>query len=92
MSDSRNVACEQALLLGERGESREIARASGEAARGRGTLPRVLARLASLAQIGELARGLVGMARKYKSPRFLNFADRLSRSLEQATKNVISDE
>ena len=27
------------------------------------------------------------MARKYKSPRFLNFADRLSRSLEQATKN-----
>ena len=29
------------------------------------------------------------MARKYKSPRFLNFADRLSRSLEQATKNKV---
>ena len=30
---------------------------------------------------------IVVMARMYKSPRFLNFADRLSRSLEQATKN-----
>ena len=30
---------------------------------------------------------IVGMTRKHKSPRFLNFADRLSRSLEQATKN-----
>ena len=29
---------------------------------------------------------IVGMTLKYKSPRF-NFADRLSRSLEQATKN-----
>ena len=27
------------------------------------------------------------MARMYKSPRFYNFADQLSRSLEQATKN-----
>ena len=32
---------------------------------------------------------IVVMARKYKSPRFLNFADRLSRSLEQATKNKV---
>ena len=30
---------------------------------------------------------IVGMTRKYKSPRFLNFADRLFRNLEQATKN-----
>ena len=30
---------------------------------------------------------IVGMTRKYKSRRFLNFADRLSRSLEQSTKN-----
>ena len=41
--------------MGELNESRENARASGEAARGRG----VLARLASLAQIGELARRLI---------------------------------
>ena len=45
--------------LGEWSESRENARASGEAARGKGTpapRSRVLARLTSLAQIGELAR------------------------------------
>jgi len=30
---------------------------------------------------------IVGMTPKYKSPRFLNFADRLSRNPEQATKN-----
>ena len=46
--------------MGERSESRENARASGEAARGRGSRrgSRVLARLALLAQIGELASRL----------------------------------
>ena len=46
--------------LGGWSESRENARASGEAPRGRGKAPRscVLARLSSLAQIGELARRL----------------------------------
>ena len=45
------------VYLGEWNESRENARASGEPSRGRGKAPRsrVLARLASLAQIGELA-------------------------------------
>ena len=47
------LACEQALLLGEWSESHENVRASGEAPRSR-----VLARLISLAQIGELARRL----------------------------------
>ena len=42
--------------VGERSESRENARASGQAARGRGK--RVLARLGSFAQTGELARRL----------------------------------
>jgi len=46
------VACEQALLFGRvKNESRENARASGEAG--------VLARFASFAQIGELARRLL---------------------------------
>ena len=39
LADCETIACEQALLfgyLGERRESRENARASGEAARGRG--------------------------------------------------------
>ena len=50
-----SVACEQALLFGRvKGVSRK--RASGEAARDRGKAPRsrVLERLISLAQIGEL--------------------------------------
>jgi len=80
----RNFNCERAHLtelpasklsyLGEWNESRENARASSEAARGRGKekiyerslqallssarRSRVLARLASLTQIGELARRL----------------------------------
>ena len=46
--------------MGERNESRENARASGKAVRGRGgPLSRVLPRLTSLAQIGELARRLI---------------------------------
>ena len=46
--------------MGERSEPRESARASGEAA----PRSRVLARLASLAQIGELARRLI-VGRKF---------------------------
>ena len=60
-SSDTYIACEQALLFGRvKRVSRE--RASGEAARGRGLLAprsRVLARLASLAQVGELARRLI---------------------------------
>ena len=44
--------------LGERRESRENARARGPAPRGIATRSSVLARLPSLAQIGELARRL----------------------------------
>ena len=49
--------------------SRENARASGEAARGRAPRSRVLARLASLAQIGEPARRLYFNG--FKRPRFV---------------------
>ena len=61
---SVRLACEQGLLFGQRSEPRENARASGEAARGRErereSSPFASpSRLASLAQIGELARRLV---------------------------------
>ena len=53
---SKNIACEQALLFGQvKRVSRE--RASERRSR-EGLRSRVVARLASLAQIGELARAL----------------------------------
>ena len=48
------VACEQALLFGQA----SLARTLSSAPRGFAARSRVLARLASLAQIGELARRL----------------------------------
>ena len=59
---ANSLACKQALLFGraKRVSRDENAQASGEAARDRGfaARSRVLARLASLDQIGELARRL----------------------------------
>ena len=55
----RHIACEQALLFGlAKQASRESA---SEAPRGFAARSRVHARLASLAQIGELARRLSGI-------------------------------
>ena len=54
---SKNIACEQALLFGQaKRASRERA---SEGPRGFAARSRVLARLVSLAQIGELARRLL---------------------------------
>ena len=54
---SKNIACEQALLFGQaKRASRERA---SEGPRGFAAGSRVLARLVSLAQIGELARRLL---------------------------------
>ena len=53
----RTIA-ETVAYLGERSKPRENARASGETPRGFAARSRVLARLAPLAQIGELARRL----------------------------------
>ena len=59
MTTTIYLACKQALLLGEQSESRENARDS--APRGFAACSRVLARLASLAQTGELARRLLSI-------------------------------
>ena len=55
-SQAKGLPASKLSYLGELNESRENARASGEAARG--TCSRVFARLTSLAQTGELARRL----------------------------------
>ena len=72
--------------LGERSESRENARASGEAARGRGKY--VLARLASLAKIGGLARGVLLLHTVFRSG-FLHILVSLAAITKTAAKETI---
>ena len=71
--------------LGERSESRENARASGEAARGRGKY--VLARLASLAKIGG-ARGVLLLHTVFRSG-FLHILVSLAAITKTAAKETI---
>ena len=54
---SKNIACEQALLFGQ--ATRASRERASEGPRGFAARSRVLARLVSLAQIGELARRLL---------------------------------
>ena len=65
----RYLACEQALLVGQANRaSRERAR---EGPRGLAARSRVFARLASLAQIGELARRLSAILLTYEISKFV---------------------